>query len=344
MAFTKLKNQISSLATPFLSNVVSNLATPQSAAGAGKVAASLKQKSPFNIDSAPSQKLIENPLKFSPTQYPLDLGNEQLGHYIMFESGFTGYSPQKAGLLQQAKPDARMTARLPDKSITTSAIAIYMPKDLKVVYKQSYSPESAGIAGDVEAGLAAGQIQKGNTAEQIKAALGATTNSIMKIGKNMLGEAISIIPEAGDPIKFIMKRSGLATNPRNEQFYDSPEFRTFNYTFDFWPRNLKEAKAVRDIIHIFKYNSSPGLKGPAGSLFNAPNYFKISYMYNGEMNKNLHQIAACYCTGISVDYAPDEQPSFFSDGQPVHTQIVVDFVEDRILTKNDIGAEAGAGA
>ena len=43
MAFTKLKNQISSLATPFLSNVVSNLAAPKSAANAGKVAASLKQ-------------------------------------------------------------------------------------------------------------------------------------------------------------------------------------------------------------------------------------------------------------------------------------------------------------
>ena len=56
------------------------------------------------------------------------------------------------------------------------------------------------------------------------------------------------------------------------------------------------------------------------------------------------QIAACYCTGISVDYAPDEQPSFFADGQPVHTQIVVDFLEDRILTNNDIGSEAVAGA
>ena len=63
-------------------------------------------------------------------------------------------------------------------------------------------------------------------------------------------------------------------------------------------------------------------------------------MYNGEVNHKLHKIAACYCTGVNIDYAPDEQPSFFSDGQPVHTQIVVDFVEDRILTKNDI--EAGA--
>ena len=341
MAFTKLKNQISSLATPFLSNVVSNLAAPRSAKDAGAVAASLKEKSPFNISAPPNQQLLKNPLSFSPVQYPLDLGNEELGHYIMFESGFVSYSPQKEGLIQQQNPRERYTSRLPQTSITSSAIAIYMPKDLKVSYKQTYSPEAAGVAGDIEAGLAAGAIQEGNTADQIKTFLSSGTTSILKIGKSMVGEAISVIPDAGDPIKFIAKRAGLAINPRNEQFYDSPDFRTFSYTFDFWPRNGKEAKAVNDIIYIFKYNSSPGLKGEAGALFNAPNYFRISYYQNdGTENTKLHKIAACYCTGVSVDYAPDEQPTFFEDGQPVHMTLTVEFIEDRILTKRDI--EAGA--
>ena len=189
--------------------------------------------------------------------------------------------------------------------------------------------------------MAAAQIQAGNTAEQIKTFLETGTNSILKIGKSMVGEAISVIPDAGDPIKFIAKRAGLAVNPRNEQFYDSPDFRTFSYTFDFWPRNSKEAKAVADIIYIFKYNSSPGLRGKSGALFNAPNYFRISYYQNdGNENHKLHKIAACYCTGVSVDYAPDEQPTFFKDGYPVHSNLTVEFIEDRILTKNDI--EAGA--
>ena len=88
MAFKSLKNHISNLATPFLANVANNFVSKQGAKDAGKVAASLKQKSPFNIDQAPSAKLVQNPLSFSPVQYPLDLGNEQLGHYIIFESGF----------------------------------------------------------------------------------------------------------------------------------------------------------------------------------------------------------------------------------------------------------------
>ena len=59
-------------------------------------------------------------------QYPLDLGNNGLGHYIVFESGFLGYSPQTSSLLgvQTEKLERRkVIAKLPNRSITTSTIA-----------------------------------------------------------------------------------------------------------------------------------------------------------------------------------------------------------------------------
>ena len=335
MAFKSLKNHISNLATPFLANVANNFVSKQGAKDAGKHAAQLKMKSPFNIDNAPSAKLVENPLSFSPVQYPLDLGNEQLGHYIIFESGFLGYSPQTSGLVSTAGRQKKKTvnSKLSDKSITTSAIAIYMPPSIKVSYVQNYDPESAGIAGDLEAMKQT--LPADNSSEQIKAFLGGAAGIAIKQGKKLVGEAVSLAG-AGDPIRFLQKRSGSALNPREEQFYNAPDFRSFSYTFDFWPRNPKEGEAVKDIIQIFKYNSSPGKKGAAGALFEIPNYFKISYMYNNEVNPNLNLISACYCTGVEVDYAPDGQPSFFPDGSPVHTKLTVNFVEDRILTKDDI--------
>ena len=45
------------------------------------------------------QKLIENPLSFNHIAISLDLGNNGLGHYIVFESGFLGYSYQTSSLL-----------------------------------------------------------------------------------------------------------------------------------------------------------------------------------------------------------------------------------------------------
>ena len=50
MAFKSLKNHITNLATPFLSNAISNMMKPSSAMDAGKVAAKLLNKSPFEID------------------------------------------------------------------------------------------------------------------------------------------------------------------------------------------------------------------------------------------------------------------------------------------------------
>ena len=344
MPFSKLRNSLSNLATPFLANAINNFASKQGAKDAGKVAAQLRKKGPFDIDDAPSAKLIENPLSFSPVQYPLDLGNNGLGHYILFESGFVGYSPQTSPAFSSKKRQQRVTSKVGDKSITTAAIALYMPSSIKSSYQQTYEGDTAGIAGDLEA--IKGGIDKINanaggppgtsmSSQQIKAALEGATGIAIRQGKKLVGELVSMAG-AGDPVRFLQKRSGTALNPRNEQFYDSPDFRSFSYTFDFWPRNMKEAKAVNDIIMIFKYNSAPGLKGKAGAIFELPNYFRISYMHRGEENTNLNKISACYCQGVDVDYAPDGEPRFFEDGQPVHTRLSVNFIEDRIITKDDI--------
>ena len=206
MAFTKLKNHISNLSTPFVAKAINHFASGQNSQTAGKVAARLQKKSPFNIDSAPSQQLIENPLSFSPLQYPLDLGSNELGHYMIFESGFVGYSPQATkGLRQGAGArQKRVTSKVGDKSITTAAIALYMPNSIKATYTQDFGPEEAGVAGDIDAAIGGGQITGASSAEQIKAFLSAGTNSALKEGKNLLGQAVQLAG-LGDPIKFIMK-------------------------------------------------------------------------------------------------------------------------------------------
>ena len=341
MAFKNLKNHISSLAQPFISGAMANFGQKESAANAGKIAAKLKNKSPFEIDDSPSQQLLANKLSFSPIQYPLDLGSNELGHYMIFEAGFLKYSPQTSNFINKSiKPGSQgFRSKLPDGKISNSAIALYMPSTITVAYNQEYAPETAGIAGAGEAAFQA--YEAALEGEKLVAALKTGGSFAVTKASEFVGSVISMTG-AGDPIKMIQKRSGVAINPRNEQFYDSPKFRSFNYTFDFWPRNPKEAKAVEDIIYIFKYNSAPGISGTLGSgFFENPNYFNISYMYNGERNANLNHISACYCTDVQVNYTPDGQATFFEGtGIPVHTQLTVQFIEDRVLTKQDIVAGA----
>lgn len=350
-----LANKAMGMAMGHISNAFAAGANPKDA---GKVAAKLLKKGPFDIPDSPSQTLRENPLQFSPVQYPLDLGTNELGHYILFESGFVGYSPQTSTfdtfvetvptvggspgsekkLVKPFKKE-KLTAKTPTHSITTSGIAIYMPPSVKASYKQSYDQDTAGMAGDIEEGWK-GVAGAEGTAAKVEAGLRGVVSPGIRKAKQILGDFISLAG-AGDPVRFAAKRAGLAINPRNEMFYDSPQMRNFDFTFDFWPRNPKEAEAVEKIISIFKYNSAPGFQdGTLGGVFTIPNYWKISYMYNQQRNSKLNRIGACYCTGVDVDYSPDGQWTTTEDGTPIHTKLSLTFVEDRIITKRDI--EAGA--
>ena len=67
-------------------------------------------------------------------------------------------------------------------------------------------------------------------------------------------------------------------------------------------------------------------------------------MFNDKQNPHLHKIGACFCTDVEVDYSPDGQWSTFATGQPVHTKLTVNFVEDRVLTKGDIGDDPRSSA
>ena len=341
---------------PHVKNIYNHFANAGSQKDAGKVAAQLLKKGPFDIPESPTQKLqATDPLKFNSVQYPLDLGSNELGHYMIFEAGFLTYQPQQQDMFisqsanqgrgggadmgaQYTKDSAKVTSKIPEGSIANTAIAIYMPPGIKVGYNQSYDNDTeTGIAGDVQEALTAAKGAE-DASQAIIKAFDGLAGSVFRQAGQAVGEFVSMAG-AGDPVRFTMKRFGTAINPRNEAYYNTPTQRTFNYTFDFWPRSKKEAEAVEQIILLFKINSAPGLTAGDG-LFQNPNYFKISYMYNGKENQHLHKIGACYCTDVSVDYAPDGQFTTFEGGQPVHTKLTVSFLEDRIITKADI--ERGA--
>ena len=356
MAFKALGQHIKNLAIPHVSSIVNNFVSGGSQKDSGKVAAKLMKKSGMDIPDSPSQAQVANPLQFSPVQYPLDLGSNELGHYILFESGFVGYSPQTSQFQKKKRAvgvdrwgheiynyepfeKTKITAKTPSHSISTSGIALYMPAGIKTSYSQTYDAEETGMVGDLEAAGVAIAGAEG-TAGKVEAALQGVVGSTARNAKKILGEFVSLAGE-GDPVRFLAKRAGVAVNPRSEAFYNSPEPRSFSFTFDFWPRSMAEAEAVEKIIAIFKYNSAPGFKaGTLGSVFTTPNYWKISYMFNSKENSALNKIGACYCTAVEVDYSPDGQWTTFGDGKPVHTRMTVNMLEDRIITKQDI--EQGA--
>jgi hypothetical protein len=335
----------------------------------GKVSAELLDKSPYEVPDSPQEKLKRNPLKFSTVQYPLDLGTNELGHYILFlikeartnkgyaeadignsvgqslhgdqdgASDYTTTAKARKSSINETSSNGSVNSRLPGSENTTAAISIYMPPGIKVSYGQSYESESMNLTGDIMASLdKAGEAE--TSAGKVNAVLEGVVGGGTRYAKGLLSEAVNFAG-AGDPVRLGMKRAGVAMNPRDEQFYNAPEYRGFEYTFDFWPRSKEELKHVQDIIFMFKYHSAPGLSAEgAGAMFHIPSKFEIQYLNHGKQNTYLNKIANCYCKSVAVDYGPDGQNSFFErdfkGASPVHYKMTVTFIEDKYITKSDI--------
>ena len=128
----------------------------------------------------------------------------------------------------------------------------------------------------------------------------------------------------GDWFKIAGKNLGFAINNHREMFYEGPEFRTFGYSFAFWPRNQAETIMVQKIITMFKYHMHPWKKTEYGSrFFQYPSEFEIHYLAGAGVNKHLNKISRCALTKVDVSYAP-EGGNFktFGDYAPVTLSLI----------------------
>jgi hypothetical protein len=158
---------------------------------------------------------------------------------------------------------------------------------------------------------------------------------------SLIGGAIG-----GDTAKAIFASlAGVTRNPRMEMIYTGPgEFRTFRFSFMFYPRSLIEAKEVQAIIARFNFHQVPEIKkGTAGYFLVPPSEFDIKFYYNGSVNPNIPEITTCVLKTVDVDYAPNgfaayetgnsNRPEKGGTGMPVGIRLDLGFKEVEILTK-----------
>jgi len=383
-----VSKHLKGMATGFLGNVsntVSGLTgqipninglMPSISGAQGKVAAELLKKSPLEVPETTLGIAKSNPLQFSFTQYPLDLQNNETGHYIIFyaisnkydnvdealnvagsispsqvsEQVDTGGNPFKklknirglktsAGALKPVRTENSVLSKKPTHTQTTAAIALYMPPGVTVNYGMSYNTEPTDASGTIAqaiTGAATADSKKAQIQSILDGIKGAAGSSLMK-GLDSVGEALG----AGEPAKLATKAFGIALNPHEEQFFEKPNFRNFSYSFEFWPKSEKEADVVNSIIALFKYHMHPTLDRAAGGrFFKVPSEFEIHYAYLGQQNEYLNKISRCVLKDMSVKYGPDEQFSAFrpnvKGAPPVTTSMTLSFTETQFITKADI--------
>ena len=315
--------------------------------------------------------------EFKLYRYPADLGAADKGHYMIFfirEQKDTNFSSKNRGAqtfsdketisqkLAQGNPEAG--SFITDKSpftqlnrtvLTNESIVLYMPDTLNFDSRQNYSDlrpgeellgQAAAVGPELLSKFKAGDF-KGMAGSAIKSGVGmmAATKLAEKVG---IGGATGKLG--------LFAAFGQVLNPMLEMIYVSPEPRSFQFEFMFYPRSESEAQQVLQIIELFRFHAAPELGG-TGMLI-PPSEFDMKFFYRGKENPNIPAIGTCVLKDVQTNYAPkgfatyeslSDTPTKGGTGMPVAITMSLAFTETTYLTKEDFSFnknknETGASA
>jgi len=259
---------------------------------------------------------------------------------------FGGSSGQTTAVLDQSIKRISNKSFIQTTRLTRDAIALYMPDTLLFNYSQAYDQKSIGkeaLGQIVAAGRAAMEAREAGGEEGNAAALKSAGTSALETLVQRGGQALGKITGSEGTAQVALAALGRVQNPMLELIYTSPNFRTFQFDFLFYPRDEREALEVQRILERFRFHQAPEML--QGGFLVPPAEFDIKFYYRGAENNNIPQIATCVLTTIDMNYAPngwsayevpgENDPSLGRTGMPVAIQLTLQFQEVTYLTKAD---------
>lgn len=280
--------------------------------------------------------------------YPL---HDRLENYIVFNirprrarGGFTNHPVHKSRSIAMYVPDA----------VISQAAVTYRNEGIN-----TFSRGATDLMSSILTAETSKDVFNAENADVVKK---MATKAIQNAANTMTGGLSNL--------KF-----GRASNPMQEQMLDGIPFRSWDFTFDFWPKSRQEADEVNNIIYAFRISMLPDAYGEnfdligfenngqdetvvlghakeqAGSAedvgdtnasyFNYPNVFEISF--EGTMKNKVDGFLPAVCTNAQVDYTGGQKFSTFADGQPVHIQLTLNFLEIKTMTLGNYESISNSG-
>ena len=233
--------------------------------------------------------------------------------------------------------------------LTKDAIALYMPETLNYSYSQSYDQLNLGSELGGQALAAAKSVVDAYKSGDTAGAISAGIKTGVEIGKQKIGTGLAGALGSGQTGQAILAATGRVQNPMLEMVYKSPNFRTFQFDFIFYPRDEREALEVQRILERLRFHQAPDLLEGAQGFLKPPSEFDIKFYYGGGENPNIPQIATCVLTTFDVNYAPngwsayevpgENNPNLGRTGMPTAIQVTMQFQEMTYLTKRDFSED-----
>lgn len=127
----------------------------------------------------------------------------------------------------------------------------------------------------------------------------------------------------------LTRTSGQVLNPNMELLFKGVQLRSFNFSFNFAPREQREAIEVKNIIRTFKKSMAARNSSGAGAglFISTPSIFQLQYRSGNGKHPFLNTFKPCALRSMNVDYSASGVYATYEDATPVHMKLTLSFQE-----------------
>jgi hypothetical protein len=205
---------------------------------------------------------------------------------------------------------------------------------------------------------AAGAVMSSDSSESAIAAGGAAVEAAFTKAGGMFGDAqfkqAVIAALSGRAIgalggnvsgnQLVSRATGQVFNPNLELLFEGVNLRNFPFSFEFFPRNQREATEVMKIIRVLKQSMLPrknSTTATSGVFLGAPMVFQLTYMQGKGPHPFLNRFLPMALANINLSYTGSGTYSTFPDGTPTHIKMDLAFKELNPIYSEDYTKEIG---
>lgn len=233
-----------------------------------------------------------------------------------------------------------------DNFIKGRQIKLFLPQGIQITDGVAYTGADLGaIGGAVVGALSSGQGAAAGLAQGLAGGINSFIESLSgpagtDTAKLAMVRASAALGTTGQ--NAVKSVSRITLNPNTRQLFESVNTREFSFTFKLIPQSAAEAREIKEIIKLFRtelYPEKVQAAGPndAKSSFSLgykfPNRFQIEFFYNER--EIATKILPSYLRNMTVTYNPTSM-GMHADGNFQETEMILNFVESRTLSKKDI--------
>jgi len=117
--------------------------------------------------------------------------------------------------------------------------------------------------------------------------------------------------------------------------FKSPNYRTYNFSWRFYPRNPQESQSLMSLIKTIRFNQLPQRsQAVGGAVLTYPSLIRVNLITG---NSKLYPFKYGVIENSSFNYAPEGVPSFHRDGKPSTVDVSFNVKEVEYFLKDSFG-------